>query len=135
MFVVISLLLWAAMAQRPDNVSYCDFYAGKEYGANNETTQFQLVQRIVALAFGGRFNQSQYPPDLTGILNPGTFNDSGQVVSVNLRKWFDGSSETTNVNNHATNVNWLDGGALWPLASFTGGMTSELDFPSGSSQR
>ena len=77
-----------AYAQRPSSLSICDYYAQNRYGGNNATTQFRLMQSIVALAFGGGRGVVGTDPDSTGILNPGNF--EGQ--DVNLRSWFDGTS-------------------------------------------
>lgn len=75
-------------AQRPSSLSICDYYAGSRYGTSNATTQFRLMQSIVALAFGGGRGVVGTDPNSTGILNPGNF--EGQ--DVNLRSWFDGTS-------------------------------------------
>lgn len=90
----VLLVLWIGSevnAQRPSNLSICDYYAESRYGANNVTTQFRLMQSIVALAFGGGRGVDGTEPDSTGILNPGRFD--GQ--DVNLRSWFDGTSTVT----------------------------------------
>jgi len=79
-----------AHAQRPSSLSICDYYAQSRYGANNATTQFLLMQSIVALAFGGGRGVEGTDPDSTGILNPGRF--EGQ--DVDLHSWFDGTSTT-----------------------------------------
>jgi len=78
----------AALAQRPSSSSICDYYASQRYGSSNSTSQFRLMESIVALAFGGGASVPGTDPISTGILNPGTFR--GQAI--NLRSWFDGSS-------------------------------------------
>ena len=88
LFVLVAALASVTLAQRPDNTSICDFYAVKQYGTNSTDTQFKLMQRIVAMAFGGGASLQGASEVSTGILNPGTF----QGVDVNLRSWFDGSS-------------------------------------------
>jgi hypothetical protein len=98
MLVVLAILFGVSLAQRPTNASTCDYYAQSLYGANTTATQFQLVQGIVALAFGGGFNLSNVSSDITGILNPGTF----QNLTVDLRPWFNGSIDSTNLNNQPT---------------------------------
>ena len=77
-----------ALAQRPSDSTICDYYATVRYGDNSTTHQFQLIQNIVALAFGGGAGVKGASEKSTGILNPGTF--EGQPVY--LRSWFDGSS-------------------------------------------
>ena len=122
MIVIIALFIGATLAQRPSNASICDYYAEKLYGLNNSDTQFELVQGIVALAFGGSFNLTNISSDITGILNPGTLNG----LSVNLQPWFDGSLESTNLNNQPVGINWLNGGGLDPLYNYLSGATSSV---------
>ena len=117
MLLVLALLFGLGAAQRPQNASLCDYYAQLNYGKNTTDTQFQLVQSIVALAFGGSFNLSNVSNEITGILNPGTFND----LSVDLRQWFNGSIASTNLNNQAIGINWLDSGRLDPLQKYLSG--------------
>ncbi|KAI1109762.1 hypothetical protein F5Y14DRAFT_392145 [Nemania sp. NC0429] len=111
---------WAQ--QRPSTASICDYYAMQRFGANSSETQFMLMEHIVALAFGGGANLPNASDESTGILNPGSFNG----VAVNLRPWFDGSKATTNLNNQAVGINWLDDGAQAPLVSFLSGSTSNV---------
>ncbi|KAI8626191.1 hypothetical protein F5Y19DRAFT_229538 [Xylariaceae sp. FL1651] len=114
-----------AFSQRPENATICDYYATEKYGTNSSDTQFQLMQHIVALAFGGGSGLPNASEDSTGILNPGSFD--GQAVY--LRSWFDGSKATTNLNNQPVGIDWMDGGAQEPLLSFLNGSanTVELD--------
>jgi hypothetical protein len=91
-FLILGSLLAAgqvALGQRPSNASICDYYAQQLYGKNTTDTQFQLMQNIVALAFGGGSGLSNASNASTGILNPGV--SSG--IPVNLISWFDGSSK------------------------------------------
>lgn len=71
MLVVFALLFGMSVAQRPSNASICDYYAKSRYGTNSSDTQFQLIQNIVSLAFGGKFNITNVSSEITGILNPG----------------------------------------------------------------
>lgn len=110
--LLVALLFGASLAQRPSNASTCDYYAQSLYGANNSQTQFQLVQHIVALAFGGvPSSNTNISSDITGILNPGTFQD----LNVDLAPWFSGVIDSTNLNDQAVGINWLDDGGLDPL--------------------
>ena len=123
MWLVVALLLRASLAQRPSNASTCDYYAQSLYGANNSQTQYQLVQHIVALAFGGApSSDTNISSDITGILNPGTF----QGLSVNLAPWFNGLIDSTNLNDQPVGINWLDDGGLDPLYSYLNGSTSNI---------
>ncbi|MCJ1355978.1 MAG: hypothetical protein MMC33_005972 [Icmadophila ericetorum] len=120
MIFTIYLFLGLGLAQRPSNVSICDYYATSKYGTNSSDTQLQLIQSIVALAFGGSFNLSQY--SVTGILNQGTF----QTTTVDLRQFFNGSIQSSNLNNQPVAIDWLNGGALDPLYSFLSNETSDI---------
>lgn len=131
LLVPLSLFFFGmALAQRPSNASTCDYYAQAKYGANTSATQFQLVQGIVASAFGGKFNLSNMPSDLTGILNPGTFDN----LNVDLSPWFDGSIPSTNLNNAPVGLNWLDGGGIEPLYEYLSGGTEKIVFKNGTNQ-
>lgn len=123
-------LLGYADADRPANASTCDYYAEVKYGANNSHTQFQLIQGIVGLAFGGAFNLSNVSSQLTGVLNPGTF--SGEQI--NLLPWFDGTKASSNLDNEPTSIDWLDGGGLDPLYRFLSGETSSLQIDNTTNQ-
>ncbi|KAI1189782.1 hypothetical protein F5B17DRAFT_438681 [Nemania serpens] len=116
--------------QRPSDASICDYYAMQRFGANSSDTQFKLMEHIVALAFGGGANLRNASDDSTGILNPGSFNG----LAVNLRSWFDGSKATTNLNNQAVGINWLDDGAQAPLMSFLNGTTSNVQLEVNSNE-
>jgi hypothetical protein len=118
MLFLLAVFFATVLGQRPDNTSLCDYYAEALYGTNSNVTQFRLIQSIVGLAFAGPFNLPNASSDLTGIWNPGTFNGH----SVNLRPWFNGSIASTNVDNQALAVNWLDDPAgLQPIEDFLSG--------------
>ena len=123
MLLVVVLLFAVSLAQRPSNASTCDYYAQNLYGASNSQTQNQLVQHIVALAFGGApLSNTNISSDITGILNPGTFQD----LNVDLAPWFNGVIDSTNLNDQAVGINWLDDGGLDPLHSYVNGSTSNV---------
>jgi hypothetical protein len=134
--IIIQLLLAAlsilgrSYAQRPSNASICDYYATMRYGGNTSVTQLHLVQGIVGLAFGGAMNLTDVTSDLTGILNPGSFN--GQ--DIDLRPWFNGSKASSNLNNEPIGIDWLDGGGLDPLYLFLSGQTSSIDITNTTNQ-
>ncbi len=132
MLAVFAILLGVGvgLAQRPTNTSTCDYYATSLYGSNNSTTQFQLIQSIVALAFGGGANLSNVSSEITGILNPGSF----QNLTVDLRPWFNGSIDSTNLNNQAVGIDWLDDGAIDPLYKFLSGQTPNVTLSNTTNQ-
>lgn len=120
--VVVLLLFGAGLAQRPSTASTCDYYAMTLYGANTTDTQFHLIESILALAFAGGANLPNVSSDITGIFNPGSF----QGTPVDLQPWFNGSKDSTNLNNQAVGINWLDGGAEQPLFSYLTGATQDI---------
>jgi len=106
MFLILALLLLPAIAQRAANETLCDYYAIQRYGSNTTTNQFKLLQGIFALAFAGGSVLLNASDELTGIFNAGTFGG----VPVTLLPWFDGTLESTNINNAPAAINWLNGG-------------------------
>jgi hypothetical protein len=130
MLVVLAILFGLSLAQRPSNTSTCDYYAQNLYGANTNYTQFQLMQSIIALAFNGGHNLSNVSSEITGILNAGTF----QGVNVDLRPFFNGSIDSTNLNNQAVAIDWLDDGGPYPLYEYLSGATSNVVLTNGTNQ-
>ncbi|KAH7368927.1 hypothetical protein B0T11DRAFT_277864 [Plectosphaerella cucumerina] len=116
------LLSTPSTAQRPDDASVCDYYAEERYGANDTESQHKLVKHIVTLAFEGGTALDNTSSTLTGILQPGRFDDK----DVDLRSWFNGSRASTNVNNAPIGINWLDGGGTEPLSAFLTGSTDDV---------
>ncbi|EFZ02935.1 hypothetical protein MAA_00009 [Metarhizium robertsii ARSEF 23] len=128
---LLTLLLGRViLADRPNDQSICDYYASQRYGASNSTTQLRLMQGIVAYAYAGGNTLPNPATNSTGIFNPGQFNG----YNVYLRPWFDGSKATTNLNNQAVGVNWLDGGGTEPLIAFLNGSTKSADIKNGTNQ-
>jgi hypothetical protein len=135
MLLLCALFFSLGLAQRPANESTCDYYAQALYGSNTNATQFELIQHVVALAFGGNCGISNMST-VTGILNTGVYLYNGANLSVDLLPWFDGSIASTNLNDVATGVNWLDGGGIDPLCSYLNGTTSSIIItPSTSNQK
>lgn len=127
LLLVASLLGRQAWAQRPSNASLCDYYATSLYGANTTDNQFRLIQSILALAFAGGSGLANVSTELTGIFNPGTVvNPNGTTIPVDLQPWFNGSIDSTNLNNLPVGVNWLDAGGKAPLQAFLNGQTSSI---------
>ncbi|MCJ1283728.1 hypothetical protein MMC26_003059 [Xylographa opegraphella] len=131
MIFVLALLFGVSLAQRPSNASICDYYAESLYGMNSSATQFQLIQSIVALAFSGGSNLTNVSSDITGILNPGTF----QGLDVDLQPWFNGVIDSTNLNNQPVGIDWLDDGGLDPLYGYLNGLTSSVVLTNTSNHR
>jgi len=123
--LITALLCGVALAQRLGNATICDYYAIQRYGANTSTSQSQLIQDVVALAFGGGMNFTEYAP-VTGILNAGTYDYNGQIIPVDLRPWFNGSIDSSNLNGNPTGIDWLDGGGLDPLYDYLSNKTATV---------
>lgn len=131
MLLLLALFFGFSLAQRPDNASLCDYYAGIHYGQSTNATQAKLIQSIVALAFGG--SSSLYnltSNNLTGILNPGVF----QGQQINLGAWFNGTKDSTNLNDAPAGINWLDGGGLLPLDDYLNGKTPQVVMQNNTNQ-
>jgi len=128
--LALPLLFGMSVAQRPSNASIYDYYAQQRHGTNNSDTQFELVQSIVSLAFGGKFNLSNVSSEITGILNLGKFISH----PVYLRPWFDGTLDSTNLNDQPIGINWLDAGGLDPLYNYLSGVTTNVALPLNSNQ-
>ena len=101
-----------ALAQRPPNISICDYYSKALLGGSNQTTQYTLVTLLVNTAVIGNYTQ---PNKLAvpGILAPdANFNGT----KVNLLQYFNGDlTSTNNGGKHGVAVNFLDGGGAAPL--------------------
>ncbi|KAL6703093.1 hypothetical protein ACN47E_010230 [Coniothyrium glycines] len=135
-FHVLALILPLAsflgqtLAQRPQGTSVCDFYAQQRYGANTSETQLKFIQNVVCLAFEGGSGLTNVSTEITGILRPGKFGGA----DIDLLQYFNGSRASTNVNNAAIGINWLDQGGATPLASFLAGETQSLNLANTSNQ-
>ena len=114
---VLLLISGSGFAQRPNSASLCDYYAQTRYGVNNSDTQLKFIQNVVCLAFEGGSRLNNVSSDQTGILRPGKFGGS----NIDLMQYFNGSRASTNVNNAAIGINWLDQGGTTPLAAFLAG--------------
>ncbi|KAI0192512.1 hypothetical protein F4808DRAFT_365305 [Astrocystis sublimbata] len=121
--LVAAMSMGIGMAQRPPSASICDYYAMERYGTNSSDAQFKLMEHIVALAFGGGAALSHAAVDIKGILNLASY--GGTII--NLIPWFDGSKATTNLNDQAVGIDWLDNGGTQPLVDFLNGKTSSVE--------
>lgn len=126
----VLLLLGVSSAQRPSNATICDYYAVANFGANTTDTQLRLMESILALAFGGAGPLSNVSSNITGIFNPGSFDGT----PVDLQPWFNGSKQSTNLEDQPVSINWLDGGGTAPLYAFLSGQTQTFVFPNGTNE-
>lgn len=101
-----------AVAQRPANMSICDYYTMALLKDNNATNQYTLLMLLVNTAVIGNYTQPNVGVSVPGILNPkGMYNNT----PVNLLPYFDGGLASTNVNGNPGVMNFLDGGGAAPL--------------------
>ncbi|KAH3952149.1 hypothetical protein HBH98_068880 [Parastagonospora nodorum] len=121
LFAYLFVSLRLVSAQRPESASVCDYYAQQRFGTNSSESQLRFMQNVVCLAFEGGSTLPNISSDLTGILRPGKFKGN----NIDLMPYFNGSRASTNVNNAAIGINWLDQGGPAPLASFLEGGDSQ----------
>ena len=136
LFIILAFCFGVSLAQRPSNASTCDYYAQALFGANNSQTQYDLVQHIVTLAFAGAppNTTNSNASDVTGILNPGVFLYQGANLTVDLQPWFNGSIDSTNLNNQAIGIDWLDDGGLDPLYAYLNGTSETIQLTNTTNQ-
>jgi hypothetical protein len=106
-------LATTAVAQRPSNVSICDYYTTALLKENNATNQLTLLTLLVNTAVIGNYTQPNVGVAVPGILNPkGSYNGT----PVNLVPYFSGAlASTNNGGSSGVSVNFLDGGGAAPL--------------------
>jgi hypothetical protein len=110
--LVMLAMASATVAQRPSNVSICDYYTTALLKDNNATNQYTLLTLLVNTAVIGNYTQPNVGVAVPGILNRGTYNGT----SVNLVPYFNGGlASTNNGSNAGVAVNFLDGGGAAPL--------------------
>lgn len=101
------------VAQRPSNISICDYYTTALLKENTAENQAKLLTLVVNTAAIGNYTQPNVGIEVPGILAPGAkFNDT----SVNLVPYFSGMLASTNRGgDKGVSVNFLDGGGAEPL--------------------
>jgi hypothetical protein len=108
----IVALAGVVLAQRPSDVSICDYYTGALLKENNATNQMTLVTLVVNTAVIGNYTKPNVGIMVPGILGRGMFNG----VEVDLLKYFDGALLSTNDGSSAgVSMNFLDDGGAAPL--------------------
>jgi len=101
-----------ASAQRPSDVSICDYYTTALLKENNATNQQTLLTLVVNTAVIGNYTKPNVGIAVPGILAPGT----GKYDGVNLLPYFTGAlASTNNGGSSGVSVNFLDGGGAAPL--------------------
>ena len=106
-----------ADAQRPANMSICDYYTTALLKNNTAENQLTVLTLLVNTVVIGNYTKPNIPgikfPDLMvpGILAKGMVGNE----SVNLVPYFNGGLASSNRNEKAVAVNFLDGGGAAPL--------------------
>ncbi|KAK3361676.1 hypothetical protein B0T24DRAFT_585432 [Lasiosphaeria ovina] len=99
-------------AQRPSNVSICDYYTTALLQNNTAENQYKLLTLLVNTAVIGNYTTPNVGVAVPGILTPGTFNGT----AVMLAPYFTGALASTNSGGTSgKSVNFLDGGGAAPL--------------------
>jgi hypothetical protein len=108
----IVALAGVVLAQRPTEVSICDYYTGLLLKENTAENQMTLVTLLVNTAVIGNYTTPNAGIAVPGILAKGTFNGT----EVNLLKYFDGDEKSTNDGSEeGVSMNFLDDGGAAPL--------------------
>ncbi|KAM3082191.1 hypothetical protein ACMFMG_004639 [Clarireedia jacksonii] len=107
-----AVLLGTAIAQRPANITVCDYYTTALLNDNTAANQATFLTLLVNTAVIGNYTQPNTGIAVPGILAPGIY-DGTQVA---LAKYFNGDLASTNTGgNVGVSVNFLDGGGAGPL--------------------
>jgi hypothetical protein len=99
------------LAQRPADVSICDYYTGALLNNNSAENQFLVLTLLTNTVVIGNYTQPNVGIAVPGILAVGEFNGE----EVNLLPYFNGCLNSTNRNGSAVKRNFLDGGGAAPL--------------------
>jgi hypothetical protein len=98
-------------AQRPSDVSICDYYTEAVLKSNTAANQYTLLTVIVNTVVIGNYSPCAVGNGLPGILAPANYGGE----QVNLLPYFNGCLKSTNDNGMPASVNFLDGGGAAPL--------------------
>ena len=110
-------LMSAAKAQRPDNITVCDYYTPIITGKDNSPeSQYELMLKITHTFIVGNYLTPNGDVKVAGIAAPGTF--GGHEVA--LLPYFTGGYASTNLGTgKGVAYNWLDSGAATALLANT----------------
>ncbi|MCJ1472810.1 hypothetical protein MMC13_001459 [Lambiella insularis] len=114
MFSKLSIfaLIGTALAQRPSDVSICDYYTQALLKENSAANQYTLLTLVVNTAIIGNYTMPNVGISVPGILAPGEYNGT----KVNLLPYFDGGFASSNQGGSSgVAVNFLDDGGAAPL--------------------
>jgi len=110
--LAVAAAIGGAVAQRPSNVSICDYYTTALLKNNTAANQATVLTLVVNTAIIGNYTMPNVGIAVPGILANGTVN--GTMVS--LLPYFSGALASTNTGGTVgRSVNFLDDGGAAPL--------------------
>lgn len=98
------------LAQRPTNISVCDYYADKVMQEHSASSQYKFIVKLINTAIIGTYTKPS-EVHVPGILAPGIVNGA----DVALLPYFNGSLISTNRNGTPASINFLADGGLRSL--------------------
>ncbi|KAE9374029.1 hypothetical protein N431DRAFT_404510 [Stipitochalara longipes BDJ] len=110
--LALAAAVGSALAQRPANISICDYYTTALLKNNTAANQKTLLTLVVNTAVIGNYTTPNVGIKVPGILAPAMVNGT----AVNLAPYFTGALASTNTGGSSgVSVNFLDGGGAAPL--------------------
>jgi len=110
--LAIAAAVGTAVAQRPSNMTICDYYTTALLTNNTAANQMTLLTLIVNTAVIGNYTKPNVGVSVAGILAPGEYNGT----AVDLLPYFNGGLASSNRGGSSgQSVNFLDGGGAVPL--------------------
>ncbi|KAH6622512.1 hypothetical protein F5144DRAFT_497587 [Chaetomium tenue] len=110
--LAFSAIVANVAAQRPSDISICDYYTTALLKNNTADNQYNLLVALVNTVVIGNYTQPNVGITVPGILAEGIYNGT----NINLLPYFDGTLNSTNRGGSSgKSVNFLDGGGATPL--------------------
>lgn len=103
----VALLISLCTAQRPANISMCDYYTTAIFTNNTAANQYTLLTKLVNTVVIGNYTAGTTTPGVIGIL---AANATYMGSSVSLTKYFTGAIMSSNINGAPGMKNFLDDG-------------------------
>jgi len=111
---LVVLLSAFTLAERPSNISICDYYTTQIFGNNTAISQSSFITLLFNTIVIGNYTSPNVGVSVLGIANSGVYNGT----SVNLLPYFTGAYNSTNdgVSLHGVSKLFLDDGGGIPLS-------------------
>ncbi|KAM3439294.1 hypothetical protein MY4824_002823 [Beauveria thailandica] len=109
--IAVAAAATAVNAQRPMDMPICDYYTTALLKNNTAENQATLLTLLVNTVVIGNYTMPNVGVSVPGILKEGEVDGT----KVNLAPYFNGGLASSNRNNKASCVNFLDGGGAEPL--------------------